>query len=225
MFAIDHAATALLIKRRFPKLPIWVMLISVQLMEFVWVALNLLGVERTTTEPKVTSVSDIHLSYMPYSHSVATMLGVSVAAWILLAVVLRQRELGLAVAIGIGSHLVLDLITHARDIPLAPGVEQVHLGIGFYSNFPVVAFMLELGYGVLCWWVYKGGKRLLAIIILFNVANLSFFFGGVPGPEALLANRPGLTASLILVQIVVTLVLVGSFSMKPKPPYLQSERA
>jgi hypothetical protein len=217
MFAIDHAATALIIKRRFTRQPMWALLISVQLMEFVWVALNLLRVERTVTEPAVASVSDIHLAYMPYSHSVLTMLGAALGAWVVLALILRRRELGVAVGVGIASHLVLDLLTHARDITLAPGIEGIRLGIGFYSSLPVAAFILELGYGILCWWIYKGGKGLLAVIVLFNLANVSFFFAGVPGPEALLANRPTLTAGLILAQIVVTLVLVGLYSRRSRP--------
>ena len=65
MFAADHAATALLIKRRYPTVSMAPLLISVQAMELAWVALNYLGVERTTTEPTVRSVADIHLAYMP----------------------------------------------------------------------------------------------------------------------------------------------------------------
>ena len=72
MFAIDHAATALLVKRRFPSVPMAPILISVQAMELAWVALNYLGVERTTTEATVRSVADIHLAYIPWSHSVGT---------------------------------------------------------------------------------------------------------------------------------------------------------
>lgn len=225
MFAIDHAATALIIKRRFTMQPMWALLISVQLMEFVWVALNLLRVERTVTEPAVASVRDIHLAHMPYSHSVLTMLGAALGAWAVLALILRRRELGVAVGVGIASHLILDLLTHARDITLAPGIEGIRLGIGFYSSLPVAAFILELGYGILCWWIYQGGKGLLAVIVLFNLANASFFFAGVPGPEALLANRPTLTTGLILAQIVVTLVLVGIYSRRPKPSYLESLNA
>jgi hypothetical protein len=75
MFAIDHAATALLIKRRYPTVPLTPLLIAVQAMELAWVALNYLGLERTSTEPVVRSVADIHLGFMPYSHSVATGLG------------------------------------------------------------------------------------------------------------------------------------------------------
>jgi hypothetical protein len=40
MFAIDHAATALLVKRRYPSVPMTPLLVSVQAMELAWVGLN-----------------------------------------------------------------------------------------------------------------------------------------------------------------------------------------
>jgi hypothetical protein len=223
MFAIDHAATALLIKRRFPEEPIIPLLLSVQLMELLWVALNLLGIERTTTELSVRSVSDIHLVFMPYSHSLVTSLGYAILACILLSVLFHRPKLGFAVALGITSHLVLDLLTHARDIAIAPGLDNVKLGLGLYSLFPLGAFFLEILYGIFCWWVYKGGKMLLVVIVLFNVANLSLLSPAVPGPEALLANRPTAIVLLIAAQIVVTLFLVGFYSVHPRPPYLRTE--
>jgi hypothetical protein len=105
MFAVDHAATALLIKRRFPTVP----LVSVQAMEVAWVVLNYLGVERTTTEATVRSVADIHLGYMPYSHSVATAAGGALLAWLVLEKGLGRPMVARAVGIGIFSHLILDV--------------------------------------------------------------------------------------------------------------------
>jgi hypothetical protein len=194
VFAINHAATALLIKRRFPEEPIAPLLISVQLMELLWVALNLFGIERTTTEASVHSVSDIHLAYMPYSHSVVMSLAFAVVAWFFFGVFLHRSRLGLAVAIGIVSHLILDLVTHGRDIAIAPGFDNVKLGLGLYSAFPLLAFVLELFYGVFCWRAYQGGTALLMIIVLFNAANLSLLSPAVPGPES---------PSGVLVRIVV----------------------
>lgn len=220
MFAIDHAATALLIKRRFPAEPIVPLLLSVQLMELLWVLFNLLGIERTTTDAAVQSVANIHLAYIPYSHSVVTSLGLALLAWLLLRFGFHRPKLGWACAFGVISHLVLDLFTHAHDIAIAPGVGGVKLGLGLYSAFPIGAFILELLYGVLCWWVYKGGKALLATIVIFNVANLSLLSAAVPGPEALLANRPTAIVLVIFVQIVVTLFLVGWFSLRPPPSFL-----
>jgi len=48
------------------------------------VLLNFLGVERTTTEREVRYVGDIHLSFMPFSHSILTMIGVALLAWLVL---------------------------------------------------------------------------------------------------------------------------------------------
>jgi hypothetical protein len=36
MFAVDHAATALLLKRRYPSVPIAPLLLAVQAMEIAW---------------------------------------------------------------------------------------------------------------------------------------------------------------------------------------------
>jgi len=217
MFAIDHAATALLVKRRYPAVPIVPLLIAVQAMELAWVVLNYLGVERTTTGPTVRSVADIHLAYMPYSHSVGTALGAALLAWLVIEKGLRRAPLGRAVAIGIASHLVLDLATHAHDIVLWPGLPAPRLGLGLYDAAPFAAFLVELAYGIVCWWVYRGGRGLLALVVIGNLTNLSLLAPSVPGPESLLAGRPLLTVSLICVQIVVTLILVGVLA-RPRTP-------
>jgi len=209
MFAVDHAATALLVKRRYPSARLAPILVSVQAMELGWVALNYLGVERTTTDAVVHSVADIHLAYMPYSHSVGTATGVAVLAWLLLEKGFGRAALGRAVGIGIVSHLILDLATHGHDIVLWPGLSTPRLGLGLYEAAPVAAFIVEFIYGIVCWYVYRGGLGLLALIGLGNLANLSFLSPAIPGPEEYMAGRPMLLVTVIFVQIVVTLVLVG----------------
>jgi len=217
MFAVDHAATALLLKRRYHTVSMAPLLFSVQAMELAWVLLNLLGIERTTTEPVVRSVADIHLAYMPYSHSVATGLGAALLAWLVLEFGAGRPLLGRAVGFGIASHLGLDLLTHAPDIALAPGIPSPKLGLGLYDAAPLAAFGVELGYGVLCWWIYRGGKGLLALVVLGNLANISLFSAAIPGPESLLAGRPMLVVGFVFVQIVVTLILVGVLSRRAAP--------
>jgi membrane-bound metal-dependent hydrolase YbcI (DUF457 family) len=215
MFAIDHSATALLIKRRFPSVSMTPLLVSVQAMELAWVALNYLGIEQTTTDATVRSVADIHLTYIPYSHSVATVTIAALVAWWAIERGLGRPALGRAVAIGIVSHLVLDVATHAPDIALWPGSPFEGVGLGLYSGAPSVAFVVELAYGVMCWWIYRGSRALLWVVVAGNLADLSFFFPGIPGPEQFLAGRPMLVVTLILGQIVTMLVLVGLFSPKP----------
>jgi len=215
MFAVDHAATALLLKRRYPSVPIAPLLLAVQAMELAWVALNYLGVEHTTTEPVVRSVADIHLAWMPYSHSVMTALGASMLAWVGIEFGMGRRALGRAVGLGIASHLVLDLLTHAHDIVLWPGRISPRLGLGLYDAAPMAAFVVEMVYGVVCWRIYRGGRGLLALVVLGNLANLSLFSAAVPGPEGFLAGRPLMVVTLVALQIMVTLVLTGMLARRP----------
>jgi membrane-bound metal-dependent hydrolase YbcI (DUF457 family) len=211
MFAIDHAATALIIKKIYPDVPITEILVSVQLIEILWVVLNFLGIEKTTTENKVKSVSDVHLEYMPFSHSVVSTAFLATCAWILFTFGFKEVNVGIAVALGICSHLVLDLISHARDIVIAPFLDSRKFGLGLYEK-PAVAFVVETIYGIFCWWVYGGSTALLWIIVLFNLANASFFIKAIPGPEKFLAHRPFWITTIVALQIIVTAVLVGLFS-------------
>jgi hypothetical protein len=214
MFAIDHAATALLLKRRYPSVPMTPLLISVQAMELAWVGLNYIGIEQTTTGDPVRSVADIHLAYMPYSHSVATAVAAAVLAWLIIDKGLGHPAAGRAVGLGIVSHLLLDLMTHGPDIVLSPGWLEPKLGLGLYASAPFAAFIVELAYGVFCWFVYPAGRGLLALIVIANLANVSLLSAAIPGPEQYLANRPMLVVTTILVQIVTTLWLVGVLSRR-----------
>src|SRR5262245_28288613 len=208
MFAVDHAATALLIKRRFPSVSLTPMLLSVQAMELAWVGLNYLGLERTTTEASVRSVADIHLAYMPFSHSVATAAGGALLAWLVVGKGRGRPLVARAIAIGIVSHLVLDVMTHARDIALWPGSPFPALGLGRYDRAPMWGFALEMAYGLVCWRVYRGSRALLAMIVLGNLANITLFSAAIPGPEQYLAGHSLMVVTVVFVQIVATLVLI-----------------
>jgi membrane-bound metal-dependent hydrolase YbcI (DUF457 family) len=212
MFAINHAATALIIKSEFTTVPIIWLLISVQFMEIWWVVLNFLGIEKTTTEKEVRYVGDVHLSYMPFSHSVLTMIGVAFLARFIISKGLSQPDIGIAVAAGVISHLILDVITHSNDIVIVPFLKGPKIGLGLYAKHPMVAFTLEIGYGLVCWWIYKGGWALFTTIVVFNLANISMFSPAVTGIEKKMANRPLFITTVILAQIFVTLTLVGIFS-------------
>lgn len=217
MFAIDHAATALIIKRRFPSVSLTPLLLSVQAMELAWVGLNYLGVERTTTEVSVHSVADIHLAYMPFSHSVATAAAGALLLWLIVEKGLGRPLLGRAIAVGLLSHLGLDVMTHARDIELWPGSSWPALGLGLYDRAPMWGFALEMVYGLLCWWIYRGRRSLLAVIAFGNLANITLFSATIPGPEEYLAGHPLMVVTVVFVQIVVTLTLVGVLAEETVP--------
>jgi membrane-bound metal-dependent hydrolase YbcI (DUF457 family) len=154
---------------------------------------------------------------MPFSHSVATAVAGALLAWLILEKGLGRPLLARAIAIGIVSHLVLDLVTHARDIALWPGSTFPALGLGLYDRAPMWGFALELVYGVVCWRVYRGSSPLLAMIVLGNLANITFFSAAIPGPERYLAGHPLMLVTVVLVQIVAALVLIHVLAARPAP--------
>ncbi len=208
MNAINHAATALLLKKHWPDLPLAPALISVQLIELLWVVLNLVDIEVTTTEPTVRALNDIHLSYMPYSHSVGSVLIIAALSWLILAKVANRPRWALAVAVGICSHIILDIFVHVPDIEVLPYLLPTKIGSGLY-NLPALALAVETAYGVFCWWVFRGSTALLVTIVAFNLAAISFYVPQISGPEAFLAGHPKLFASFILVHIIAGLLAVG----------------
>lgn len=208
MFAINHAAAALPLKRCYPEVPLPLLLLSVQAIEILWVVLNLIGVESTRTEASVHYVGDIHLSHMPWSHSVG---GALLVAGLLAGAfaIAGRRKFALAMGLGVLSHLVLDLLTHAPDIALFPPWLNAKIGTGLYTQWPLVAFFVEFAFALWCWRTYRGSRGLLILLVAFNLTNLTLFLPNVTGPEALLSGRPLVLAALIGVQIAVTLTLVG----------------
>ena len=211
MFAINHAASALLFKRHLPETNIIWLLLSVQVVELLWVGLVLLGIEHVTTEPVVEYVGHIHLSYMPFSHSLlssmvlACLVGTGFYIW------KQSARTGVLMGMALLSHVLLDALTHTADLPLLPG-SAIYLGIGLYDHLPILAFVVEVGFGLLCWWYYRGNKPLFWIILLGNLANLTFFVSTLPGPEKWLPAHPSWLVYSVLFQILLTLSLVGYFS-------------
>ncbi|AXQ27964.1 hypothetical protein D0B54_04415 [Solimonas sp. K1W22B-7] len=211
MNAINHAATALLINKKWPGVPLLWVLFSVQLVECLWVVFNLVGLEAAYTEPQIRALNDIHLSHMPYSHSIASSIALSLIAWFVLSHLLKRPRWAIAIAVAISSHIVLDVATHVQDIQLAPGLAYPKIGSGLYG-IPAIALVVETIYGIWCWWVFRGSKALLAVILIFNLGALSFYVPQIPGPEAFLAGHPRVFAAIIGFHVFTGLAAVGYFA-------------
>jgi hypothetical protein len=207
MNAINHAATALIIHRRWPQVPMVPVLISVQLVEILWVLFNLGGIEHTELGPQLESMRDVHLVHMPYSHSLASSACLAAAVWLVFARLLRKPAWGLALGVGVLSHTALDLLVHAQDLAIAPGLDHPKLGSGLYDT-PWLALIVETAYGVLCWRIFRGTRALLAVILAFNLGAISFYSASIPGPEVFMAGHPLWFASFIGVHIVMGLLAI-----------------
>ncbi|MBN4046662.1 hypothetical protein JYU02_01545 [bacterium AH-315-P15] len=211
MHAVNHAITALAIKKAAPAAPLAPLLISVQTMEILWVGFHFAGLEWTEVADSARSIADVSLAHMPWSHSVLTTALVAVLFGIMAKLIWKRWVIALALAIGVLSHIALDLLLHAPDVQMVPWISEPKYGLGFYGSAPAIAWVIELAYGLIVWRMAGGGKGLLALVVLFNAAAFTSympFIGGEMNPN------PMDFARFVGVQIAVTLPLIYFFAPK-----------
>jgi hypothetical protein len=118
-------------------IPLWVLFIAVQLLDFVWSILVLLGIEHVRIVPGFMAASALDLYDMPYTHSLAGALVLSAIGGILFSLLWKRSvSAGVIVGLAVFSHWILDLIVHAPDL-LIYGSHKVGFGLWNY-------FWLEL---------------------------------------------------------------------------------
>jgi len=205
MYAINHAATALILKKREPAAPIWPLLISTQVLELFWVLFNYMSIEHFSI-----SGGKLHLDYLPYSHSIFSSVFISIVSYAIIRWRFKNRKLALLFAIGVLSHVVLDVIFHEKDILLSPFSSGPVWGFGII-DFPVLNFILEFVYGVFCWWYFNGSKRLLAVIMVFNILDLPVMLASGKALD-IFVKLPFLLPTFILIQITLTWYFVAKYS-------------
>lgn len=141
---VGHYSAAFIAKRLEPRLPLWSLLLAVQLVDVVWAVLVLLGIERATIDFSLPG-NPLVLSYMPYTHSLPATLLWSVLAGLIGMLIWSggKRKLALAVTLGftVASHWLLDLLVHRHDLALWGNSHKIGLGLW---NLPLLSFGLEV---------------------------------------------------------------------------------
>jgi hypothetical protein len=103
-------------------------------------------------------------------------------------------------------------MVHAQDLPLWFFTTYPMFGTNLYPSLPYVAFIVEILFGIFCWWYYKGSNILLIGIIVFNLLNFTTFSPHIIGLEKYFANAPILLTSVIFGQIIITSLFVWYYS-------------
>jgi hypothetical protein len=148
---VGHYAPALALRPRAPLLPLWTLFVCVQLLDFLWDALVLAGVEHVRIVPGFTGSNDLDLYDMPITHSLAGAVAISAIAGLAALAILRGRPgargAAIVVAIAVASHWALDALVHVSDLTIAGG-STPRVGLGLW-NRPAISLALELGLVVL----------------------------------------------------------------------------
>ena len=111
--------------------------------------------------------------------------------------------------------LVLDFVTHAPDIPLAPFVDGPKLGMGLYESGLMAAFGIELFWGLTCVAFYGGKPSLYVAVLLFNALNFTLYTPTFVGPESFLE---------VFVDVPAEVALARKATRKRKPSRIKRAR-
>ncbi len=151
---IGHYSAAFAARAFKPAVPLWLLFVAVQVVDFIWAALVIAGVEKVRIVPGFMEASPLDLYYMPFTHSL-----VGAFIWALAAVVLygAMRKgaghwvAGLILGTAVLSHWFADLLVHAPDLPLVSGDPKYGFGLWrslFWSQ------VLEIGLLFAGFWLY-----------------------------------------------------------------------
>jgi hypothetical protein len=134
---VGHYSVAFAAKSEKNKIPLWVLFIAVQFLDYIWATLVLLGIEKLRVIKGFTAGSMLDSYFHPYSHSLPTALIWSAVAALGYKAIWRanaSNSAAVVVGLAVFSHWVLDFIAHPRDLPLYDNTMKVGLGMWDYRD-------------------------------------------------------------------------------------------
>jgi hypothetical protein len=146
---VGHYSVAFAAKSERNKIPLWVLFVAVQFLDYIWATLVLLGIEKLRVIKGFTAGSMLDSYFHPYSHSLITAI-----AWSALAALVYKplcswlgyaytKLAALIVGVAVFSHWILDLIAHPRDLPIYDNTWKVGFGLWNYRD---PEFALEIAF-------------------------------------------------------------------------------
>jgi hypothetical protein len=142
---VGHYGVAFAVETPRNKIPLWVLFVAVQLLDFLWAPFVLLGIEKVRFVPGITATNALDLYYMPYTHSLIGALFWSTVAFVIYKIGWRNvasNSAALLVGFAVFSHWLLDLIVHRPDLPIYD--DTLKIGFGLW-NYRGIEFALEIG--------------------------------------------------------------------------------
>jgi membrane-bound metal-dependent hydrolase YbcI (DUF457 family) len=186
---LGHYAIALAAKRASPTTSLGTLIAASQLIDIIWPLLVLTGLEKVAVDPGNTVVTPLHFVHYPFTHSLLSVLIWASFFASLYWLVSGNRTGTLTVWLAVLSHWVLDFFTHAPDLPLYPGSENM-VGLGLWNSLSgTLAF--ELGIFLLGMILYlstsrpanRTGTYAFVLLIVFLFVTYVINILGPPPPD------------------------------------------
>jgi len=126
---IGHLAASFALRSRFPRVPLYVLLVAGVLVDLFWGVAIVAGLEHAHVDPASPSSVPLVLDAAPFTHSLLACIGwggLVAAAW---GLVRHDRAGALVLGALVVSHWLLDWVSHVPEMPVLPSGPYVGLGL------------------------------------------------------------------------------------------------
>src|SRR6266536_4732142 len=190
---VGHYSVAFVARSEKNKIPIWILFIAVQFLDYIWATLVLLGIEKLRVIKGFTAGSMLDSYYHPYSHSLIAALIWSGIAAVIYKSVWRGRasnSAALLVGLAVFSHWILDFIAHPRDLAIYDNTWKVGLGLWNYRGLEFGLEVALLAGGIVLYLVRNAiSAARQKAVIGFGIALVIIQIGDTFVPRAPLSDR------------------------------------
>ena len=113
---VGHYSVAFACRTERNEIPLWVLFVAVQFLDYIWATLVLLGIEKLRVIKGFTAGSMLDSYFHPYSHSLVTAVIWSVVAAFVYKTVCSRHDchystsVPLMIGLAVFSHWILDLV-------------------------------------------------------------------------------------------------------------------
>ena len=214
---VGHYSIAFAAKTERNRVPLWVLFVAVQFLDYIWATLVLLGIEKLRVIKGFTAGSMLDSYFHPYSHSlIAAVAWSGVAALAYGTFCSRhgcqyRKSAALIVGLAVFSHWILDLIAHPRDLPIYDNTWKVGFGMWNYRDPEFALEIAVLAGGII---LYLARNATAAIrrkaVIVFGIALVVVQIGDTYVPRTPLTDK----ATAIGVWIFYTLFVIVAFLLE-----------
>lgn len=150
---IGHYGPAFAAKAVVKAVPLWVLFVAAQWVDFLWAAFVIAGVEKVRLVENFIGVTPLDLYYIPYTHGLpsAVLLSLFIGGVVALAFKGDRVAVVAAVAATAFSHWLLDWLVHAPDLALV--FDEMKVGMGLWA-YPYVSVPVEIALVLGGVWLY-----------------------------------------------------------------------
>lgn len=211
---VGHYSVAFAARTERNKIPLWVLFIAVQFLDYIWATLVLLGIEKLRVIKGFTAGSMLDSYFHPYSHSLIAAILWSVTAAIGYKPFCRwlgysyTKSASLVVGAAVFSHWLLDLIAHPRDLAIYDNTWKVGFGFWRYRDPEFAVEIALLAGGIVLYLMRNVMPPIRKVaVIAFGIALVVVQIGDTYVPRTPLTDK----TTAMGVWIFYTLFVVVAF--------------